>query len=121
MVLLYIMIGSVYAEHLTQVEIYGGKHDAYSQSLQVALESAFSKANGFELSKIHDDSSLRVILDSSVKWKQYGDQTRIYYDIIFADRNNPALGRSKGSCWISQLEECTRHVIADASALQRVH
>jgi len=101
------------------VEVWVGGDDGLTQRLRDAIEHAFQSSPRFVLSSGKKSGALVVTIPASVRWKQFGKRTQVFYRVEFATTDQQKRGASKGSCWDDESATCAAHIVGDAEVAAR--
>ena len=101
------------------VEIRRTGDDGLTVRFADALEAGIRGSDAFAIANANGPQHIVFQIPGHLEWRSLGDRTRISFNVEFRRNNHHLLGRSRGSCWDTELDVCVARVLRDARSIRR--
>ena len=92
------------------VEVWGGGDDGLTLRFSDAVERALTGSPAFFAGHDKQPRTLVVTIPTNLRWEDVGARTRVFYEVVFADREARRVGTTKGTCWEEQFDACAARI-----------
>lgn len=98
----------------TAVNLSVSGDDGLTQVFVASLQTNLAASGKYELVP-YGLQSLQLVIPGHLYWKKVGGRTNFHYLIVLVGRESRYLGAVDGSCWLDEIDSCSKSIVTDVA------